>query len=453
MKELTVREVQDAAGARNRWLDPAQKLDMVFRGTELGGEVGELLNVLKKIYLLGLGLPGPTKTREEYVRDARDEIGASLVCLALVANACDVDLAEAVSQKFNKTSAKIGASHRLGGIAVGDLVLVCGHDVHGDAELEGQIRRVSAVAHGLCSLEGEAEAFPEASLTYIPVVPRATGGAAARKPCVPPALDNLPYRTVSTVLAALRYFQANAEDEVIRSMDHFVDVDPLGSAEIDELCSRLNGESQVGGVDGANELTRLLLACAEVNDVDVDHMHLLLHEAQIETWDTTTPMSGAVQLLADKLGAVQANVLLGHSHVILSWYKEIEQAGYSLADAVQDFIDNKCDAAVSPLGRLGKTSRGFGIIEFKDTNGRACSVQESSLATESRVWLGLDGANPQIMAAHAAAHGVKTDRTEGWVPYPIPDAVSLDTQMHLNREQVAALIPVLQAWLADGELK
>lgn len=56
------------------------------------------------------------------------------------------------------------------------------------------------------------------------------------------------------------------------------------------------------------------------------------------------------------------------------------------------------------------------------------------------------------MASKAAAAGVVTDQTVGWVPYPVhPDAL-LSTRMHLTQAQVAELIPVLQHFVETGEL-
>lgn len=38
-----------------------------------------------------------------------------------------------------------------------------------------------------------------------------------------------------------------------------------------------------------------------------------------------------------------------------------------------------------------KTARGFRLYDFKDRNAIACSLQASSVATESLIWLGRDG--------------------------------------------------------------
>lgn len=110
------------------------------------------------------------------------------------------------------------------------------------------------------------------------------------------------------------------------------------------------------------------------------------------------------------------------------------------------------------LGRVKRTQRGFEHIEFLDHYKKRCSVQQSSLAIyqqpgTSALWIGPNDASPMVMAVNAASVGVKTDAAVGWVPYPIPECVSLSTRMHVNRQQVAALIKHLQAWLDTGSLK
>jgi len=105
------------------------------------------------------------------------------------------------------------------------------------------------------------------------------------------------------------------------------------------------------------------------------------------------------------------------------------------------------------LGPTTKTQRGFEKVEFKDLYGCACSLQESSLATERAIWVGIDDANPLVLASQAAEVGVKTTATTGWVPYPIPESVLLHTRMHMNAAQVKALIRHLQRWVDDGTFK
>ncbi len=95
---------------------------------------------------------------------------------------------------------------------------------------------------------------------------------------------------------------------------------------------------------------------------------------------------------------------------------------------------------------LKKTGRGFPICEFTDHYDHKCSLQKSSLATEDAVWLGVDDADPKIMASKTEAGGT------GWVDYPIPEHVSLTTRMHLTREQIAELLPYLARFVKTGEI-
>jgi hypothetical protein len=70
------------------------------------------------------------------------------------------------------------------------------------------------------------------------------------------------------------------------------------------------------------------------------------------------------------------------------------------------------------LIKFGKTSRGFAVTQFRDLYDIPCSLQEGSLATVDTIWFGCDKA-----------------------------------RMHLNREQVKRLLPVLQRFVETGELQ
>lgn len=72
------------------------------------------------------------------------------------------------------------------------------------------------------------------------------------------------------------------------------------------------------------------------------------------------------------------------------------------------------------------TERGFRRMDFKDRNGESCSIQESSIATESCLWLGCD---------HGTHH-----------------MGSCMARMHLTQELAAELIPLLQHFVDSGEL-
>ena len=75
--------------------------------------------------------------------------------------------------------------------------------------------------------------------------------------------------------------------------------------------------------------------------------------------------------------------------------------------------------------KLKKNGRGFAVAEFVDRYGQECSIQKSSIATEDCVWLGVD---------------VDMQRQE------------VRARMHLTRQQVKKLLPLLQRFAETGEL-
>lgn len=104
------------------------------------------------------------------------------------------------------------------------------------------------------------------------------------------------------------------------------------------------------------------------------------------------------------------------------------------------------------LGNLKHTHRGFRYYEFEDRNGHKCTLQKSSVATENCIWLGLEDADPQCLHGDARKLGVATNKTSGWVKYPIPEEVSLNTRMHLTQEQAGVLAKQLAIFAETGEL-
>jgi hypothetical protein len=103
--------------------------------------------------------------------------------------------------------------------------------------------------------------------------------------------------------------------------------------------------------------------------------------------------------------------------------------------------------------KITRTERGFPYAEFTDLYGQRCSIQKSSLADDQCIWLGLAEVKAQVMARDAATVGLDTQETTGWVVYPIPAQIQIPTRMHLNRKQVAALLPFLQRFVETGEIQ
>lgn len=92
---------------QQEWLGNNQT-SLTFKGNELGGETGEVQNILKKIERERMGVAGSRAT----VEDLADEIGDVIICLDLIAAEFGIDLEEAARCKFNKTSIKYGLSTR-----------------------------------------------------------------------------------------------------------------------------------------------------------------------------------------------------------------------------------------------------------------------------------------------------------------------------------------------------
>lgn len=90
------------------WADGGE-FSPLFMATEIGGEVGELLNVIKKLERAKNFERGSTATHEQL----EDEIGDVLICLDRIAEYYDVDIAEVTARKFNKTSEKVDLPQRL----------------------------------------------------------------------------------------------------------------------------------------------------------------------------------------------------------------------------------------------------------------------------------------------------------------------------------------------------
>lgn len=105
-----------------------------------------------------------------------------------------------------------------------------------------------------------------------------------------------------------------------------------------------------------------------------------------------------------------------------------------------------------------KTGRGFPFIAFSDFYNAKCSIQLSSLAEDRAIWVGIDDADPKIMARDAFKLGLHNllndgpERLNGWVNYPLRPEIQLTTRMHLTYEQVEALLPILQYFVDHGDL-
>ena len=78
--------------------------------------------------------------------------------------------------------------------------------------------------------------------------------------------------------------------------------------------------------------------------------------------------------------------------------------------------------------QVKEAGRGLMCVEFEDRNANRCSLQESSIATEACIWLGVMQQGPQFEQ----------------IPSPV--------RMHLTVDQVRDLIPHLQHFVEYGIL-
>lgn len=93
---------------------------------------------------------------------------------------------------------------------------------------------------------------------------------------------------------------------------------------------------------------------------------------------------------------------------------------------------------------MKKTQRGFSIKEFTDLYGEKCSIQESSLATEDAIWFGVD--NPKLTV-------FENENMGKYLNVEMPNHFRVSSRMHLSREQISELLPILQKFVETGELE
>jgi len=87
------------------------------------------------------------------------------------------------------------------------------------------------------------------------------------------------------------------------------------------------------------------------------------------------------------------------------------------------------------------TNRGFVRFDFTDHNDEKCSLQESSLAETSAIWLGINDVIP-VVCVH----------NEGWQPVPMPEGAMTAGRMHITQEQMRELLPLLTRFADTGRL-
>lgn len=106
---LSLNRLRAVNRQRQKEWDGEKKFTLLYYSNALAGEVGEVANVAKKMERERLGLVGSKATLE----DLADELADVIIYADLLANEAGLDLAQAVIDKFNKTSDKYGLKTRL----------------------------------------------------------------------------------------------------------------------------------------------------------------------------------------------------------------------------------------------------------------------------------------------------------------------------------------------------
>lgn len=83
--------------------------------------------------------------------------------------------------------------------------------------------------------------------------------------------------------------------------------------------------------------------------------------------------------------------------------------------------------------------RGFVRGGFKDLYGADCSLQQSSLATQNALWLGISDPYMKVWGPP-------------WKDFEKPEGLLVSSRMHLSRGMVRRLIANLQHWVDTGSL-
>lgn len=126
--EWTLADLRHATIDRQaEWCANGDTPDLSFRGLELGGEVGEAAEVALQALVLAMRVGRSCNTVKKMERerhgwtgsratldDLAQELSDVIICADLVAHTAGIDLMEAVRNKFNATSKKVGLKTILG---------------------------------------------------------------------------------------------------------------------------------------------------------------------------------------------------------------------------------------------------------------------------------------------------------------------------------------------------
>ena len=83
--------------------------DPLYASNEFAGEAGEVCNIVKKLVREERGWVGSRSDKDALA----EEIADVIICVDTIARMYDINIEEAVTKKFNKTSDANGFVHKL----------------------------------------------------------------------------------------------------------------------------------------------------------------------------------------------------------------------------------------------------------------------------------------------------------------------------------------------------
>lgn len=118
MSELTFARLSEVNRARReRWhIEPSQEWSGLEWAGAMCGEAGEAANIAKKLRRLETGVVlgvYDTLTRDVLIAKLADELADVVIYLDLLAGHYGIDVAQAVTEKFNRKSIEQGFPERL----------------------------------------------------------------------------------------------------------------------------------------------------------------------------------------------------------------------------------------------------------------------------------------------------------------------------------------------------
>lgn len=105
---MNLKDLRKANATRSAVWPGAENINVEFAAIELAGEVGELMNAIKKRIRHMDGIKGNKEDFIDILTNIEDELGDVIISADLLAMKLGIDLSSVVVSKFNKTSNKHG---------------------------------------------------------------------------------------------------------------------------------------------------------------------------------------------------------------------------------------------------------------------------------------------------------------------------------------------------------